>query len=471
MERPGCGDSDRRFHRSRSRHDVPCGTWITVTTLRARYGALPTLAIGLVVALCTCAADSSERSLTIVHTNDLHARLLPDAKGRGGFAEVAATIRKACVGATACLVMDGGDMVQGSPVSSIFEGVPVFEIANRLGIDVSTLGNHEFDYGWQKIPQFMDAADFPILNANLTHPDGGRLGDAPSTVLTTPNGIRVGVVGALTASLPYLVAPDLYAEWTAQPVVESVEGIVAKLNEEVDVVIVLGHLDDDEENDLLDVPGVDFVISGHSHAGLSEPVQDDDSAVIRAKAFGHQVGRLELTVNVQSNAVTTWSWETLEVRDVVKPDEEVLEVVQAWEKKVSKLVDIDLATSGHDYTRDEMKTLFEQALAEETGADVAYLNRGAVRAVFYEGPLLVRHVWEAMPFEDYIVVGTVRGSDLPAFLRKERGLDPDREYRFATIDFVVAQWETRRIGDVDVEHGELFRDLLIRWIGEQGRLD
>jgi len=437
--------------------------------LRPRPGVL--LGSALVCAGLACAAGVPERALTIVHTNDLHAQLLPDAKGRGGFAEVATTIRQACGAAPACLVMDGGDMVQGSPVSSLFEGVPVFEIANRLGIDISTLGNHEFDYGWQKVPQFLDAADFPILNANLAHPDGGRLGDAPSTVLTTSNGIRVGVVGVLTESLPYLVAPDHLGKWVAKPVVESVAGIVSELNDKADVVIVLGHLAGDEEKALLELPGVDFVISGHGHSGLSEPLSDDDSAVLRVRAFGHQIGRLELTVDIESDEVREWSWEIVPVKDVVEPDPETLKVVQAWEKKVSELVDIDLATVGHDYDRHEMKVLFERALAEETGADFAYINPGAVRAMFFAGPLLVRHVWNAMPFEDYIATGTIRGSEVPAFLREERELDPEREYRFATIDFVVAQWHRRGLGALEVEHGELFRDLLIRWIGEQERLD
>jgi len=439
--------------------------------LRSRPGVLVSFAIGLACAGCACAAEGPERTLTIVHTNDLHARLLPDANGRGGFAEVATTIREACAGAAACLVMDGGDMVQGSPVSSLFEGVPVFEIANRLGLDVSTLGNHEFDYGWQKIPQFLDAADFPILNANMMHPGGGRLGDAASIVLTTANGIRVGVVGALTESLPFLVAPEQLGEWTAQPVVESVAGIVAKLNDEADVVVVLGHLTREEELALLEVPGVDFVISGHTHSGLSEPVRDDDSAILRVRAYGHQVGRLDLTVNIETDEVTAWSWEAIPVKDVLEPDPAALEVVQAWEKKVSKFVDIDLATVGHDYNRDEMRALFEQALVEETGADFGYINPGAVRDVFLEGPLLVRHVWNAMPFEDYIATGTIKGSELPAFLREERGLESGREYRFATIDFVVAQWHQRGFGTLDVEHGELYRDLLIRWIGERERLD
>ena len=169
--------------------------------------------------------------------------------------------------------------------------------------------------------------------------------------------------------------------------------------------------------------------------------------------------------------MTTWSWESRAVKDVAEPHQETLDVVEAWEKKVSELVDHDLAVAGRDYSRYEMKALFEQALVDETGADFAYVNPGAVRALFHEGPLLVRDVWNAMPFEDYVVTGNIVGSDLPDFIVEEHGLDPERTYRFATIDFVVAQWKLRGLGALEVEHGELFRDLLVRWIGEQERLD
>jgi hypothetical protein len=159
------------------------------------------------------------------------------------------------------------------------------------------------------------------------------------------------------------------------------------------------------------------------------------------------------------------------VKHVVPPHPDPLDVGPGGKNKDPNFVDIYPARVGPFKTRLEMKTLFERALVEETGADFAYLNPGAVRSNFFEGPLLVRHVWNAMPFEDYIATGTIVGSELPAFLLEERGLDPEREYRFATIDFVVAQWHQRGLGAIEVEHGELFRDLLIRWIGEQERLD
>src|ERR1700730_7110333 len=96
------------------------------------------------------------RSLTILHTNDLHARLLPLENGHGGFAYLAAVIRRERANCSDCIVLNAGDLLQGTPVSTIFHGRPVYQIGNLLGSDAATLGNHEFDYGWQQARTFMD---------------------------------------------------------------------------------------------------------------------------------------------------------------------------------------------------------------------------------------------------------------------------------------------------------------------------
>src|SRR5262245_34672365 len=86
--------------------------------------------------------------ITIFHFNDLHARLTPD-NDRGGFAHLATLLKQERGAVRNSLTLYGGDLVQGTPVSTLFKGVPIFEIANGLKIDVACLGNHEFDYGWQ----------------------------------------------------------------------------------------------------------------------------------------------------------------------------------------------------------------------------------------------------------------------------------------------------------------------------------
>src|ERR1041385_1484918 len=108
-------------------------------------------------------AQAQLRNLTILHTNDLHAHLLPDSYGRGGFAQLAAVLRHETAGCNSCIVLNGGDLVQGTPVSTIFHGLPIYQLANLLGFDASVLGNHEFDYGWKRIPEFMRAARFPTV--------------------------------------------------------------------------------------------------------------------------------------------------------------------------------------------------------------------------------------------------------------------------------------------------------------------
>lgn len=99
-------------------------------------------------------AQERVRHLTILHSNDLHAHLLPDDQGMGGFAQLATAVRHEEENCPACLYVNAGDLVQGTPVSTLFRGIPVYRIANLLRFDVSTVGNHEFDYGWQQISEY-----------------------------------------------------------------------------------------------------------------------------------------------------------------------------------------------------------------------------------------------------------------------------------------------------------------------------
>src|SRR5882724_7824278 len=156
-------------------------------------------ALALLLAV-SCFAQPATRALTILHTNDLHARLLPDERHLGGFAQYATVIRRETAGCHTCIVMNAGDLVQGTPVSTIFRGAPVYEIANKLGIDVSTLGNHEFDYGSEMVRKFFQIGKFPTVSANIVDDSGKLLAPRPY-LITKVNGIRVAVIGAVMGNL------------------------------------------------------------------------------------------------------------------------------------------------------------------------------------------------------------------------------------------------------------------------------
>src|SRR5262245_58423602 len=122
--------------------------------------------------LCSVLCLAGERTLTILHFNDLHAAMTPDQEGRGGIAYLATGLRRESKNCSQCVVLSAGDLAQGSPVSTIFRGIPVYEVANRLGIDAATLGNHDFDYGWQQTLRFLEKAKFPFVQADIVDTEG-----------------------------------------------------------------------------------------------------------------------------------------------------------------------------------------------------------------------------------------------------------------------------------------------------------
>ena len=133
-------------------------------------------ALAALLLLVSAQLTAEVRSLTILHTNDLHARLSPLEDHHGGFAYVAAVIRHERAHCTDCILLNAGDIAQGSPASTIFHGLPEYEIANLFGFDVSTLGNHEFDWGWEQTRKFLETAKFPTVTANVVDDSGRALG-------------------------------------------------------------------------------------------------------------------------------------------------------------------------------------------------------------------------------------------------------------------------------------------------------
>jgi 2',3'-cyclic-nucleotide 2'-phosphodiesterase (5'-nucleotidase family) len=429
---------------------------------------------GLLLPLGAVAAADGDgpRSITLLHTNDLHARLLPDDRQRGGFATLAAVIRRECAASAGCLVLDAGDMVQGTPVSSLFRGVPVFELAGLLGLDASTLGNHEFDYGWESIARFRETAPFPILSANVVDAEGNLLADHASTVLEV-NGVRVGIMGALTERLPDLTTADKTGPWRALPVVETVQRHLPGLQAVSDLVVVLGHLTADEEQALVEgVETLPVVISGHPHRGMERPTVVEGRIVVRVQSYGRQLGRLDLKVDVAADRVVDWSWKAIDIHARrIEPDPDVERSVQLWESRVSDVVDVPIGRSRRRYSHDETRELVERALRESSAADLAYVNRGGIRDGIPRGELLARHVWNVMPFDNHLVVGRFAGHELPHFLLEERGLDREGTYTLATLDFVARRWKEQGLADLSsAETGPLVRDVIIGWIRERGVL-
>lgn len=422
------------------------------------------------LALHGCGAQAPDalgpdvRSLTILHTNDLHAQLLPDANGRGGFAEMATAIRQEKERSEAAILLHAGDLVQGSPVSTIFKGLPVIEVANTLGIDVHTLGNHEFDYGWHQTRKFIETAEFPTISANVVNPAGELLAPAAYTIHEL-NGVRVGVIGVVTGILDSLTMAQLRGPWEALPVVETVRRVAAEIADEADLIVVLCHCTDDEDDAMLEqLSNVPVIISGHNHGGLPDPKERDGRVVAKVRAWGHELGRLDLEYDVARKEVVAYDWRRIEVGDRYEAEPETAKLVAHWERKVADIVDEPIGRAERAIGKNDLTGIIEKVMRRAAGADLAYMNRGGVRASIPSGEVLRRHIWNVLPFGNELAYGRVLGANLPNEFKNRPNIDPNREYVVATNNFIAAKWAERGV-TLD-RQGPMIRDLLIEWVVE-----
>ena len=426
--------------------------------------------LGILLLAATClAAQDAVRPLTILHTNDLHAHLLPDDQGRGGFANLAAAIRRERAGCGDCLLLNAGDLVQGTPVSTIYQGLPVYQISNLFGFDAATLGNHEFDYGWRQVMRFIQTAKYPVVTANVVDGEGRLMTPHPYVVLNV-NGLRVAVIGTVMGDLSQYSTPDKMGEWRALPPAETVRKYAEELRGRSDVIVVLGHLEDAEATQILhEVPEVEVVVSGHDHRGLHAPEVYDGRVNVRVDAYGRQLGRLDLQVNVPDHKLVSWKWRVIPIDSRSGPPAaDMAATVAEWEAKVSKIVDVPIGEARRKIAGPDLQRLIERAMVEETGADFAFMNQGGVRDILPQGRLLARNIWNVMPFDNLVVIGRFPGAKLPAVVLDGRTVDPRREYTLAVSDFTAANQSARgelgTTGLVFSQKGPLLRDLLIDWV-------
>jgi 2',3'-cyclic-nucleotide 2'-phosphodiesterase (5'-nucleotidase family) len=423
----------------------------------------------LALSLLACATLAGEiRSLTILHTNDLHARLMPLENHHGGFAYLATLIRRERAHCVDCILLNAGDVAQGTPVSTIFHGLPVFEIANMLGYDAATLGNHDFDYGWPQARKFMDTANYPMVSSNLVGAGGQLFAPKPYVVLHV-NGLRVAVIGAMTDELKTLSFPKLIGEWHTLPVVETVRKYAAELKNKSDLIVVLAHITPGEERQLLaEAPELPVLVTGHAHNGLAQAATQDGRILVRVKGYAEELGRLELQVDTQKKAPISFTWKHILVDSVaLQPAPDVAREVKRWETEVAARVDRPLAISRRKFEKRDVKALIERAMCAETGADFAFMNLGGVRDTLPQGQLLERNIWDVMPFDNRLVIGKFKGRDLPLVVLDGRHIDPNTEYTLAVSDFTAANQGTlenlRATGLEFPGDDGLLRDALIDW--------
>lgn len=228
------------------------------------------------------------QKITILHTNDQHSRIEPfepsgdeTYSNKGGFARRAALIHKIRQQEENVLLLDAGDVVQGTPYFNLFGGDLEYKLMSQMRYDVGTLGNHEFDNGLEGIKSRMPHAKFEIVIANYDFTNTLMEGFFKPYKIIAKSGIRIGIFG-VGVDLNGMVSRDAYGEMKYLDPIEIAQDMSRILREEekCDLVICLSHIGYEykhDENIVSDkhlakkTSGIDLIIGGHTHTFLPQP--------------------------------------------------------------------------------------------------------------------------------------------------------------------------------------------------------
>lgn len=271
------------------------------------------ICLSIFVCVFTVVAVAQKKQLVILHTNDTHSCIMPlnpnladtALAGRGGFLRRMALIEDERAKTPGLLLIDSGDFSQGSPYYNFYKGEVEVELMNRMGYDVATIGNHEFDFGLENMARIFRMAKFPIVCANYDFTGTSVEGLVKPYTIIKRNGLKIGLFG-LSPQPRGLVDTTKFVGVKYLDPVETAERMAAllKTKKKCDVVICVSHLgwEDEELTDQMLVPAtrdIDIVLGGHSHTYMKtlryvKNVDGKDVPVDQNGKHGIWIGRIVL---------------------------------------------------------------------------------------------------------------------------------------------------------------------------------
>ncbi len=421
---------------------------------RALFAAFWTLALSAL-----CAAE--DFVLTVIHTNDMHARIEPTARrdlSFGGYARQATVVQRLRKERPNTILLNGGDTFQGTLYFNVYEGLADLAFMNYIGYDAMAVGNHEFDKGPAPLARFARLAQFPVLASNLDLTGEPELAQVirRHTVLDV-GGQKIGVIGLLTNDTSNISSPGDNVKFLDQDA--SVRKSIDELGAQgVNKIVVLSHIGYAEDVALAKrIPEIDVVVGGHSHTllgnaveGLQPPggpyptvVEGDNgrrALVVQAGDWGQVVGLLEVTFDDQGR-VRSWNGAPVVVDKNVVEDPVAAAMAQAFKKPIEAKANEVVGHTETGLPRDNgpqgenpMGNVIADAMfaaTQKAGAVLAVMNAGGVRAHIDPGPITYGHAITVQPFGNTLTILDLSGAELKAVF--EHGLANAPEYSGAFL--------------------------------------
>lgn len=411
------------------------------------------------------ASFSEAKVIVLYHTNDIHGQMgareafwhAENPKRLiGGFAVLANVVRRE---PHPHLLLDAGDIYQGTPEGGRSRGEWTLELMNAVGYDALTLGNHEFDHGEPNAWRLVRLAKFPVLGANIQRKKTGKpIGHLKPYAVLQVGGFRVGVLGLTLKTTPTATLPQNVRDLAFLDEVETAKRVMEELRPKADIVIALTHIGFSEfltstptvhpgapgartliaqtklRGDLAlarEVEGLTAILGGHTHTGLREPYVEPAHGTLILQNYNNlsTVGRLELDLDDRTRKVRSAKGTVVDLWvDEHGQDPEIQKKVQRYQGAVARAMDVVVGESLEELPRSDsgetrLGSWVCDVMCEKASSQVCIYNNTGIRASLPQGPVTKRHLYQLIPFDNTVVTMEMTGDQLVAVL--ERGIYPD----------------------------------------------
>ncbi|ABG03282.1 5'-Nucleotidase-like protein [Rubrobacter xylanophilus DSM 9941] len=356
-----------------------------------------------------------------------------------------------------------GDSVGGSPlISSYFHDEPAIYAMNLMGLDLGTLGNHEFDEGKTEMFRLLNGGQRTDGDQFKTGPDGEPVNTSdpdfpgarfpyiaantvwagtedpilPPYEVIKRRGVKVGFIGVVTPETEQIVIPDAVAPFDFLDISDTVNRYVPKLRKRgVEAIVVLAHSGGFQSGQTATgevvtetaqmSDAVDAVIAGHSHTFMDTRV--DGKLLVQAYSFGTAIEDVDLRIDRRTKDVVGAEAEVITTyRDAIAPDPEVAALVAEYEREIAPVANRVVGVAAEDITRattpageSALGDLIADAQRAYAGADFAFMNPGGIRADIAAGEVTFGELFAVQPFDNQVAKMELTGDQIYALLEQQ----------------------------------------------------
>ena len=369
-------------------------------------------------------------SVQIFYLNDLHGAILEkqtETYYEMGLARIANFIKTKQAENPNTIFLAGGDMLQGSALSNYYEGKSTLKLLDMMGLDFFTIGNHEFDWGIDKITTNFGGqtpyVSYPLVSANIFKKGTENLVEnAQPYHIIEKGGLKFGIIGYIGIGLESSISASKVADYEFRdpyPIV-SQWATYLRETEHVDVVITVGHdANNNTNNQIRSLTGsskVDLMFNAHSHQGYTD-YNSGQAPIIQSSSNGRAVGKV--IVDLVEGVIKVDTFDNYSYHDdplFGSEDVEVLAQIEQYRAETDPIFKTKIITTNSRITRADFGTWVAKLIAVRSGSEVGTQNSGGIRADIEAGDITLETLYTVLPFDNLI-----KGTVLP-------GIYADREY-------------------------------------------